>query len=366
MNKKVRKIIIGTLLVTLMGGQVPFADTITEKKSELENQRSMYNSVQDEKEEMNIKIEKLDAEIESILHKLNENKEKEETIKNEIKDKEDEIEKKEKEIEKEQDVFSERVRGMYIANSGNSFMEILFNSDGIGDLISKMAAVKKVTDYNADVINGMKENREGLELAKSDLVKKEEEVKQLLAENEEGLSKLDEQKEVQSQLLAEIEEKENMYASKMRTLESEIATMESGSRPSQGGQGSVGGGSYDPSGSGIGYDAVAYAQNFLGVPYLWGGTTPSGFDCSGFTQYVYRHIGVSLSRTTYTQQNDGPRISRSQLQVGDLVFFGAYNSPHHVGIYMGNNQYIHAPRTGDVVKISNMTRSDFIYGVRPY
>ena len=365
MNKKVRKIIVGTLLITLMGGQVPFADTITEKKSELESQRSMYNSVQDEKEQMNIKIEKLDSEIETILHKLNENKEKEITIKNEIKEKEIEIEKKEKEIEEEQDVFSERVRGMYIANSGNSFMEILFNSEGIGDLISKMAAVKKVTDYNADIISGMKENREELELAKVDLVEKEDEVKKLLAENEAGLAKLDEQKEAQSQLLAEIEEKENVYSSRMRTLESEIATMESATRPSGSGQGPISGGSYDPSGSGVGYDAVAYAQNFLGVPYVWGGSTPSGFDCSGFTQYVYRHVGVNLSRTTYTQQNDGPRISRSQLQVGDLVFFGEYNSPHHVGIYMGNNQYIHAPRTGDVVKISNMTRSDFIYGVRP-
>ncbi len=95
---------------------------------------------------------------------------------------------------------------------------------------------------------------------------------------------------------------------------------------------------------------VAYAKKFLGTPYVWGGTTPIGFDCSGFTQYVYAQHGISISRTTYTQVNDGIAVSQSQLQPGDLVF----TSAHHVGIYVGNGQMIHAPETGDFVKISNI------------
>ena len=100
-----------------------------------------------------------------------------------------------------------------------------------------------------------------------------------------------------------------------------------------------------------GEQVVNYAKKFLGTKYVYGGTTPSGFDCSGFTQYVYKHaLGIDISRTTYTQINHGKAVSRSDLKVGDLVF------PHagHVGIYIGNGKIIHAPHTGDVVKISNI------------
>lgn len=99
-------------------------------------------------------------------------------------------------------------------------------------------------------------------------------------------------------------------------------------------------------------NVVAYASNFLGTPYLWGGTTPSVFDCSGFTQYVYRHFGISVGRTTYDQITDGVGVSRDQLQPGDLVFFGKNGNPTHMGMYVGNGAMIHAPHTGDVVKIS--------------
>jgi cell wall-associated NlpC family hydrolase len=105
---------------------------------------------------------------------------------------------------------------------------------------------------------------------------------------------------------------------------------------------------------------IAYASNFLGTPYRWGGTTPAGFDCSGFTQYVFRHFGISIGRTTYDQIKDGYAVSRDQLQPGDLVFFGRGGSPSHVGIYVGNGMYINSPRTGDVLKISSSDRPDYI------
>lgn len=90
------------------------------------------------------------------------------------------------------------------------------------------------------------------------------------------------------------------------------------------------------------------AYKYLGTPYVWGATGPENFDCSGFTSYVYRHAaGIDISRTTYTQINVGQPVSRDQLQPGDLVF----PNTGHVGIYVGNGQMIHAPQTGDVVKV---------------
>lgn len=110
--------------------------------------------------------------------------------------------------------------------------------------------------------------------------------------------------------------------------------------------------------------AVAIAMRFLGVPYKWGGASPSGgFDCSGFTMYVYAQLGVSLPHYTGDQWVMGVAVSRNDLQPGDLVFFDGLG---HEGMYIGNNQFIHAPHTGDVVKISSMTGwySDTYMGAR--
>jgi cell wall-associated NlpC family hydrolase len=108
---------------------------------------------------------------------------------------------------------------------------------------------------------------------------------------------------------------------------------------------------------------VSYAEKFLGVHYVYGGTTPSGFDCSGFVQYVYAHNGayqVQIPRTTYDQVKVGTPVSKSSLQPGDLVFFGIASSPYHVGMYIGSNQFIESPKTGFNVRISTLsTRTDF-------
>jgi peptidoglycan DL-endopeptidase CwlO len=97
---------------------------------------------------------------------------------------------------------------------------------------------------------------------------------------------------------------------------------------------------------------VGIAMQYLGVPYVWGGASPSGFDCSGFILYVYAKIGVSLPHNAAMQYGHGTPVSRSDLQPGDLVFF---NGLGHAGIYIGGNQMIHAPHSGDVVKISALT-----------
>lgn len=110
-----------------------------------------------------------------------------------------------------------------------------------------------------------------------------------------------------------------------------------------------------PPSGGRGTQAVAIAMRYLGVPYKWGGASPStGFDCSGFTMYVYAKVGVSLPHYAASQYGMGVAVSRSQLQPGDLVFFRGLG---HMGMYVGGGNFIHAPHTGDVVKISSLSDS---------
>jgi cell wall-associated NlpC family hydrolase len=111
-----------------------------------------------------------------------------------------------------------------------------------------------------------------------------------------------------------------------------------------------------------GSEVVNYAYKFLGKPYVYGAAGPNSFDCSGLTQYVYNRFGVYLSRTTYSQVNEGIKVRRSELRAGDLVFFNTEGSISHVGIYIGDGEFIHAPRTGKPVMVSSL--SDGYYASR--
>jgi hypothetical protein len=102
----------------------------------------------------------------------------------------------------------------------------------------------------------------------------------------------------------------------------------------------------------LGDKIVKYAKRMVGVPYSYGGSSPRGFDCSGLTSYVYRHFGISVARTSYSQFREGMRVARSGLKPGDLVFFHGLG---HVGIYVGNGHFIHAPHAGTRVRIESMS-----------
>jgi peptidoglycan DL-endopeptidase CwlO len=115
-------------------------------------------------------------------------------------------------------------------------------------------------------------------------------------------------------------------------------------------------------GNGSGHpEAAKIALRYLGVPYVWGGACPSGFDCSGLVMYVYSQLGISLPHYTVSQWNVTEPISSSQMQPGDLVFF---NGLGHVGIYIGNGQMVDAPHTGSVVRIDNISGFGSLDGAR--
>ena len=120
------------------------------------------------------------------------------------------------------------------------------------------------------------------------------------------------------------------------------------------------------SASGQGAQIAQYARQYVGYPYVYGGSSPSGFDCSGFTTYVMKHFGYSINRTASAQMDNGVSVSKGQLQPGDLVFFNSGNSSKratHVGIYIGGGQFVHASTSTTGVIISDLNSS---YYTRTY
>ncbi len=103
-------------------------------------------------------------------------------------------------------------------------------------------------------------------------------------------------------------------------------------------------------------NVMSIAARYVGTPYRYGGTTPSGFDCSGYLQYVFKQVGVNLPRTSSAQASFGTRISRSEAQPGDLVY-----KPGHIGLYAGGNKMYDAPRTGKSVSLREIYSSDFVF-----
>lgn len=110
--------------------------------------------------------------------------------------------------------------------------------------------------------------------------------------------------------------------------------------------------------SATGQALIATGKQFMGVPYVWGGESPAGFDCSGFTQYVMKQNGITIPRTAAEQFNTGTPVEKSNLAVGDLVFFTTYKpGASHVGFYMGNDQFLHASSANSQVTISSLSEA---------
>jgi len=312
----------------------------------------------DQRLEIEQNIEKLDMEIEEVMSKIKENNDKIAKIQASIKSTEGEFKTAEEEVKSEQELYNERMRVMYM-NGSVGYLDVILGAESLSDLFQKIEAVKKITQLDKKIVKELKEKQEYLKKKRDELNKQQDALVALNSENNGKLNKLKANKNEQKSLIAEAERQDRLYAASLEASQSQIdralqkiqpknKVTEAKPRLSRGSTG--------VSSSEI----IAYASKFLGTPYLWGGTTPEGFDCSGFTQYVYKHFGISIGRTTKDQIYDGVGVSRDQLQSGDLVFYGKSGIPSHMGIYLGNGMYIHAPRTGDVIKISPYGRADYI------
>ncbi len=344
--------VVITLIIT---SNVTALAVPTNEKSQ--QQKDSLTNIQAQRDEIETKIEHFDNEIEKIMAKTEANKAKISETEKAIESAAAEVKQVEVESQKEQELFNTRMRTMYI-NGFDGYMSIILNAESFGDFVSRVENIKTIAEYDKKVMSGFEATKKELDEKQQGLNATKETLLNLQVENKTKLDEIIADKESQNKLITELKSKENDLTGQVsgsQLLVNESITKIDEIRKSVP--------KYTPSrGSAAISDnaVIAYASNFLGTPYVWGGTSPSGFDCSGFTQYVYAHFGISLGRTTFDQINDGVQVSRDNLRPGDLVFFGSFDNPHHIGIYVGDNTYIHSPRTGDVIKVSPMTRTDFV------
>jgi len=370
--------------------------------------KTKIQQVQTQRDGLENQVEVMDNQIQTIMIDINGNNSNISETQKSIKQSQIDIAKEEVAIKIEQGLFEQRMRVMYM-NGSTSYIEIILDSKNIGDFISNLEDLKKIIYFDTSVINEFKSKETAINLKKATLDIENTRLISLKVENENKLADLNKQKSVQAvlveQLNAEVSHDgiqlridqasvlasqvamaklryavaqnlknstpnstnsaprliESSYGSRKEivapsvrnptnTSENYAPTSSANSAPSV----TVG------SGVSVSSDAIlAYASNFLGIPYVWGGTSPSGFDCSGFTQYVFAHFGINLPRVAAAQQNVGTFESRADLQPGDLVFFG--NPAYHVGIYVGNGNMICSPCTGQVLQIQPLD-NDFSYG----
>jgi cell wall-associated NlpC family hydrolase len=263
--------------------------------------------------------------------------------------------------------LSDRLVALYVGGGDGTSLEVLLGARSIDDLLNRLDAVERVSAQDTRVLGEVKSFRAQVKLRRARLQRARTEQVQVVADRAAQRQSIQGQLNERNQLLASIKDqiasleaaerlRQERLAAEARARLSRV-TLQAQDQAVQ----SVDSlliqstpetfASAPPSRYG---GVVGIAMQYLGVPYVWGGASPSGFDCSGFIMYVYAQMGVSLPHHAASQYSAGSPVSRDALEPGDLVFF---NGLGHAGIYIGGGQFIHAPHTGDVVKISSLSDS---------
>ncbi len=236
-------------------------------------------------------------------------------------------------------------------------VDVLFASSSFDELVTQLDLMERLGNSDVDTVKSIAAYKRDIKDRRVKLEADQKAAARLVAEREtqknEVLSLQNQLESMTAGLKNDIQRLQQQAAAAARAA-AQAAEAASSSGGSTGGFTGGGGSVPDPGGSGRS-SAVAIAQRYLGVPYVWAGASPSGFDCSGFTMYVYAQLGIGLSHGATDQQRASTPVPISALQPGDLVFFGSAGYSYHVGIYVGGGSMIHAPHTGAVVSYGSIS-----------
>lgn len=315
----------------------------------------LQSSINDTKSEISQTQGSLDDVVSQIADLNNQIEQKQNEInylETSIKTLEDSIAKKEEEIRN-------RMYTMQSYNNSNSYIDFVFGAENFSDFFARIDSVNEITEYDEQLIEKISDEKkqvetqkETVETAKTNIESQKQEQVTLQTQYEELLVK-------QQNDLVAAENEQSKISSTQSSLDSYLSSIII-SQPSSNGSSSVTPSQNVPTTNKYGSTVVAAAYSKLGCPYVWGASGPDTFDCSGLVMWCYRQAGVSLDHYSGSQKEAGAVIPISQAQPGDILWKSG-----HVGIYIGDGKYIHAPQTGDVVKISSNV-SRFTCAVRPY
>lgn len=301
-------------------------------------------------------VERLQENLEDAVEKYNFACSKLESTKGEIAENQEKLTAAEEELAANKARLNNRIRAMYVSRH-NQFLDVMVNAGNFDQFLVGLDLAKKVSKKDAELVASVKDAKGRLEASKVAL--QERKAAQEEARREMATSKSD----VESQLsgakgkLANIED-EVRQAIARRAAEASSTT----SNRTYPASDPVTRRTRPPGAPHGGVVGVAYDQ--LGKPYVWGAAGPDCFDCSGLTMYCYSvGAGIEITHSSYGQAYCGTPVSVSELQPGDILGFRGWG---HVGIYIGGDEFIHAPQSGDVVKISSLSaRTNFCGAVRP-
>jgi cell wall-associated NlpC family hydrolase/Trp operon repressor len=262
-------------------------------------------------------------------------------------------------------MLEERIRAVYKSGGRDQLLQMILLSSGMDDLISRIRLVSVLAGQDHRLVDDLKVSTTELDtlLREIDTHKRDElsvrrqldeqraEIEAKLAERETALAGIG------SQISAVIEQEKVRQAAEQEKLRQALLGLLNGGQRYDG--------PLPQTESAILNQFVETAATYMGIPYVWAGDRPStGFDCSGFTRYIYAQHGVDLPHYSGYQAQMGIPVDLANIQPGDLVAFGF--PVHHVGIYIGDGLFIHAPRTGDVVKISPLSEKTNLAAIRRF
>ena len=308
-------------------------------------------------------IQGLDANLSHAVEAYNLANEKLGKIQSDLQENRRELRLAQRNLGRAQAALELRLVQLYTAGGDGTGLEVLIGATSIEDLIARLDTSSRVSDQSAQVLREVKAFRVAVRTRRARLKHAHVEQARLVAERASQKASIEGQLAERQRLLGSIRSEIGRLQAAERAQQARLAaeararlnSPQTGIEVLAASTGSLGSGGTDPIGvappSRYG-GVVGIAMQYLGTPYVYGGSSPSGFDCSGFIMYVYAKIGVSLPHNAAAQYGYGTPVSRDQLQPGDLVFF---NGLGHAGIYVGGGSFIHAPHTGDVVKISSMS-----------